>query len=211
MTNHRTTVLIADSRTAVRESLAALLSTDPAFVIAGSAGSGSAALREAAHKQPDLILIDPNFGRQRGWEVISSIKGLRPDSIILVHTNEMTAEQLLEAIQRGASDIIHKALPPDQLLERMKMAQARQFLVNPAVAGLLLTRLQAAAALPLSPRPLVEAEYRLLQLAARYPAVGDIARDLGEPLPLVYTTIASVIEKIQFAFFTGTALSRQLS
>ena len=206
MNQRRITVFIADAFPHVRDSLSALLSTDPEFVIVGLADNAPLAVREGVRNRPDLILIDPKFGQEEGWGTIFHLKKGLPQAVIVIHSSDITSEQMLQAIQSGASDIIPKSLPPGQLIKRLKMADAHQFRVHPALASGLLKLVGNPAGLPTTSRPLTQGEWQVLTLAVREQSVAVIAGQLGQTPGDVFTTIASLIDKVQYAFETHSAL-----
>ena len=58
VSKNRTRIVIADDHTVLRESLAALLSTQPDFVVEGRASNGQEALAIMKENQPDVLLLD---------------------------------------------------------------------------------------------------------------------------------------------------------
>lgn len=206
MNQRRIAVFIADVLPHVREGLSALLSTDPEFINAGLAASAGVATTEAVRLRPDLILIDPIFGKNQSWEIIARLKQNLPEAIILIHRSDITPEQMLAAMQRGASDVIHKSLPPGMLISRLKMAGAHQFRIHPALASGLVGIVGRRSELPPSSRPLSPAEWEVLQLAVNHPSVSEIAGHLGENPAAVFKLNASLIEKVHDAYRTNTAL-----
>ncbi|WP_033221589.1 response regulator [Streptomyces virginiae] len=103
-----------------------------------SATDGSSALRLAAARKPDVILLDLGLPDMDGIEVI---KGVRDWSRvpILVLSARHTSEDKIRALDAGADDYVTKPFSMDELLARLRAAVRRQEAAEPSQETVLVT------------------------------------------------------------------------
>lgn len=71
--------------------------------------------RVLKYKRVDFVLLDLKFGSISGLDILSKIKRMYPDSIIIIMTAYGTIETSKKAIKKGAYDYILKPLDLEQL------------------------------------------------------------------------------------------------
>ena len=78
-------VLVVDDTQHVRNMLVDMLELD-GFHVVGQAASGAEALDTAAHKQPDVIVMDHKMGDMDGLAAAEKIRAVRPEQPIILYT-----------------------------------------------------------------------------------------------------------------------------
>ncbi len=63
----------------------------------------------------DIILLDLMMPSLSGFDVLTRVKTLHPDSVIIVISGYVTIEHSIEAMKKGAFDFIPKPFTPEQL------------------------------------------------------------------------------------------------
>ncbi|MFG2293472.1 response regulator [Streptomyces sp. NPDC048603] len=121
------------------------------------ASDGAAAVRLAAARPPDVVLLDLGLPDMDGVEVIRSVRGWSR-SPILVLSARHTSEEKIRALDAGADDYVTKPFSMDELLARLRAA----------------TRRRAEAAADASPA-VVDTEDFTVDLAAKKVRRGDLA------------------------------------
>ena len=66
-------IVIADDHAVLRESLGALLGTQPDFEVLGKARNGTEALEMVQEKQPDVLVLDLFMPAGDGFEVLRTL------------------------------------------------------------------------------------------------------------------------------------------
>src|SRR4051794_22407958 len=66
-------ILIIDDHAVLRFGLRAILESQPHLSVVGEAMDGSTALALATAKQPDIVLLDLDLGKENGFDLIQSI------------------------------------------------------------------------------------------------------------------------------------------
>jgi len=95
-----------------------------------TAQTGSQALDEAAHRPPDLVILDLGLPDLDGVEVIGGLRGWT-DAPIIVLSGRADSTDKVEALDAGADDYVTKPFGMDELLARMR-AVARRSAAEPS-------------------------------------------------------------------------------
>src|SRR5215472_16137709 len=108
-TKNRVRVIIADDHAVLRESLAALLSSQPDFVVEGWASNGQEALELVKHHHPDVLVLDLCMPESDGFEVLRTLDraGSRVAAVVL--TGSESELDYAEAVRLGARGLVLKS------------------------------------------------------------------------------------------------------
>jgi two-component system, NarL family, response regulator NreC len=101
-------VLIVDDHPIFSKGLAALLSSQPLFSIAGEARNSCEAMEIIQIKQPDLAIVDLNLGNEDGLDFIKNVHALYSQLKILVLSMHDERYYASRAIKAGALGYIMK-------------------------------------------------------------------------------------------------------
>jgi DNA-binding NtrC family response regulator len=93
-----------------------------------TADCGTAAIREAAAREPEVVLLDLRLPDIDGLQVLTAIRDKSPASDIIVLTGHGSIDTAIESIRMGAFDYIAKPCPLDELEVRLQRALERQAL-----------------------------------------------------------------------------------
>jgi DNA-binding NarL/FixJ family response regulator len=110
----RIRVLLADDEPRARQSLRALLTTQPQVLLVGAATNGKEALDRLGRDRPDVVLLDVRMPELDGLEATRQIKARWPGIRVIVLS--MYPEYRAEALAAGADAFVVKGDPPDELL-----------------------------------------------------------------------------------------------
>jgi DNA-binding NarL/FixJ family response regulator len=127
----RINVLIVDDHLAVAESLQALLSRQPDLEIREIATHGAAALRIAAERQPDVVLMDQNLSGESGVVVASQLLAAHPGTAIVMLSGAMSQDELVAAVEVGVSGYLLKTTPAVEIVKAIRRAAAGEILLPP--------------------------------------------------------------------------------
>ncbi|MDA5282743.1 response regulator [Streptomyces sp. Isolate_45] len=89
------------------------------------AGDGGSALRLAAARKPDVILLDLGLPDMDGIDVIKGVRGWSKVPILVLSARH-TSEDKIRALDAGADDYVTKPFSMDELLARLRAATRRQ-------------------------------------------------------------------------------------
>ena len=184
-------IIIADDHPVVRAGLRALLNTADDIDVVGEAATPDEAVALAATLNPDLVLMDLQFGQGRtGADATRQIRAEDAAPYVLVLTNYDSDGDILSAVEAGASGYLLKDAPPDELLTAVRAAAAGESALAPAVAGRLMARMRAPQ-ISLSAR-----EIEVLRLVAEGASNIDVAAQLHISDATVKSHLVHVFSKL---------------
>ena len=112
--------------------LQVVLSILPAerFQIIAQASDGLEAVKKAEVLRPDLILLDIGLPRLNGIEVARTVKGVAPQTAILMLSQEASPEVVEEALKSGALGYVQKPRAQRELLAAIESVLAGKRFVS---------------------------------------------------------------------------------
>jgi two-component system NarL family response regulator len=132
------------------------------------------------------------------------MKEAAPSSKIVMLTISDEEEDLFEAIRAGASGYLLKDIPLDEVAEVVRAVYDGQSLINPSMAGKLLTEFATLAkrddeerAQQIPAPKLTDREMQVLKLVARGMNNRDIAKELFISENTVKNHVRNILEKLQ--------------
>lgn len=105
-------VLIVDDNELVREMMAAMLEGEAQVETAEHSAPALAALAE---RDFELVMADIRMPGESGLELLSKIKALKPDTMVVIMSGSQEIESPIEALKRGAFDYITKPFSLDKV------------------------------------------------------------------------------------------------
>ena len=174
--------------------------------LVGQASDGTEAVAVAGEALPDVVLMDIRMPKMTGIAAARQMKEVAPSAKIVMLTISDEEEDLFEAIRAGASGYLLKDIPLDEVAEAVRAVHGGQSLINPSMAGKLLSefatlakrddeeeeRVQHVAAPKLTDR-----EMEVLKLVARGMNNRDIAKELFISENTVKNHVRNILEKLQ--------------
>jgi len=183
-------VLIVDDHEVVRVGLQSLLGRRNDLSVAGAVGSGAEAVSVAEERRPDVVVMDVRMPGQNGIEACREIRSLLPDTKVLMLTSYADEDAVLASILAGASGYLLKDTTGQDLAEAILRVGAGASLLDPAVTGVVLSRIKAERGT--SADALSERERQILELIAQ----GKTNRQIGEALFLAEGTVRNLVSGI---------------
>jgi DNA-binding NarL/FixJ family response regulator len=183
-------VLVADDHPIVRGGIVALLDSADDVEVVGQASTGTEAVASALLLAPDLVLMDLRMPGLDGDEATSQILAANPAIKVVILTTYESDASILTAIEAGASGYLLKAAPEAELLAGIRSVARGEVALAPAIAALLVKRVQRPA-IALSAR-----ETEVLGLVAQGHSNPEIARRLFLGEATVKTHLLHAFEKL---------------
>lgn len=112
-------VLIADSQFLITESLKQILQDDMRFHVSNVVMEKRELTKELTKEDISLLIIDPSFIELSSFSELKEIKSSYPDLQLLVITNGLTRNEILELNNLGINDIILKTAGRDDIFEAL--------------------------------------------------------------------------------------------
>lgn len=117
-------MLIVDDSSAVRDGLHTILVRQCGISVVGEAINGIDAIDKAERLQPSVVLMDVQMPEMDGIEATAHIKGILPDTRILLLT--VHTELVDEAAAAGADAYLAKDTGRDELIRTIQELAKRE-------------------------------------------------------------------------------------
>jgi DNA-binding NarL/FixJ family response regulator len=189
----RIDIVIADDHAVLRESLAALLESQPDFAVIGTASSGEEALRLVQHHRPDVLLLDLFMPQRDGFDVLRTLDRGGDGVASVVLTGSENQSDYVQVVRLGARGLVLKGDDPQRLFAAIRTVAEGQLAFSDDVArGVLNAMASDARRPPTSLGRLSERERQVSYLVAR----GMKNRDIATQLTISENTVKRHLQSI---------------
>ncbi|MDP9793092.1 DNA-binding NarL/FixJ family response regulator [Catenuloplanes nepalensis] len=165
-------VVLADDQALIRAGFRMIIEAEPGLDVVGEAADGAEAVELCHRGRADVVLMDIRMPRMDGIEATRRIgadarlAGVR----VLVLTTFDDDDNVIHALQAGASGFLGKNVAPADLINAVRVVAAGEALLSPRATGGLISRLIHHVLPPVSQPPelglLTDRERELLLLVA---------------------------------------------
>ena len=133
----KTTIVIADDHTVVRQGLRMLLDAEPTMQVLAEAGTVPDAERLTRAHRPSILVLDLNMPGGSSLEAIPRIREQSPDTAIVVLTMQDDPAFARQALRAGANGFVLKEAADEELLGAIRQAAAGGTYLNPRLGALM--------------------------------------------------------------------------
>jgi len=186
-------IVIADDHAVLRESLGALLSTQPDFQVEGLASNGQDALALAQQHHPDVLVLDLFMPGGDGFEVLRTLDkgGSRIAAVVL--TGSDSEMDYAQVVKLGARGLVLKSDGPEKLFAAIRTVANGELAFSDELAQQVLTTMTAES--KASSNALARLSERERQIAY-YVARGMKNKDIGQQLTISENTVKRHLQSI---------------
>jgi DNA-binding NarL/FixJ family response regulator len=205
MTSQPVRIIVADDHQVVRAGFAALLDTQPDFMIVGTASDGNEAVQASRDAHPDVVLMDVRMPGMDGIEATRQLAGPAVTGPhiprVLILTTFDLDEYVYEALCAGASGFLLKDVTAERLFDAVRVVAAGEALLAPSVTRRLISEFTQPRVAAVS-RPVVALgsltprETEVLLLIAEGLSNPEIAGRLVVSEETVKTHVSRVLGKL---------------
>jgi len=185
---HTIRILVIDDAGLMREGLCALLRTEEGLEVVGAVATSTEAVRAAAARAPEIVIMDFAAATRSGLEAIATIRRQWPEAHIIVLTNRPDDRLMDAALHAGVEGYVLKNDSRTELMSAIRHASEGRRYITPSVAGRVVSgyiRSQAAVTRHNGPESLSDREREVMKLIA----AGYRTREIAEQLSLSHKTI----------------------
>ncbi|MFE1251060.1 response regulator [Streptomyces sp. NPDC058735] len=198
-------VLLVDDHQVVRRGLRTFLEVQDDIEVVGEAADGAEGVERAEELQPDVILMDVKMPGLDGVGALRRLRELDNPARVLVVTSFTEQRTVVPALRAGAAGYVYKDVDPDALAGAIRSVHAGHILLQPEVAGALLSQ-EGANSSPGRAGSLTDREREVLGLIADGRSNREIARALVLSEKTVKTHVSNILMKLDLADRTQAAL-----
>lgn len=116
----RIRVMLVDDHEIMRDGLREVLERQGDFEVVGQAQDGMAAVRDAEHLRPDVIIMDVMMPVKNGIDACREITEELPDTRVLILTASGEEGAVMEAVAAGATGFLQKYSGKEKLLSTVR-------------------------------------------------------------------------------------------
>ncbi|MFD3335036.1 response regulator [Streptomyces sp. NPDC058700] len=205
MADQRIRVLLVDDHQVVRRGLRTFLEVQDDIEVVGEASDGAEGVARAEELRPDVVLMDVKMPGTDGIEALKRLRALDNPARVLIVTSFTEQRTVVPALRAGASGYVYKDIDPDALAGAIRSVHAGHVLLQPEVAGALLTQDDSPGGTGRG-STLTEREREVLGLIADGRSNREIARALVLSEKTVKTHVSNILMKLDLADRTQAAL-----
>jgi DNA-binding NarL/FixJ family response regulator len=211
----KVSIVIADDHAVLRESLSALLNTQPDFRVIGSAGSGMEALDLMQKHHPQVLVLDLLMPNGDGFEVLRTLDraGSRVASVVLTASDKQT--DYVQTVRYGARGLVLKTDGPEKLFSAIRNVAAGELAFSDEITQQVIGAIAADTSVEVNTLArLSEREQEIANLVARGLKNRDIAAQLAISENTVKRHLQSIFSKtgsrdrLELAVLALTEISR---
>jgi len=200
---NRIRIVIADDHTVLRESLAALLSTQADFSVEGRAANGQETLAIIKEQAPDVLVLDLFMPEGDGFEVLRTLDraGSRVSAVVL--TGSDSELDYAQVVKLGARGLVLKSDGPEKLFAAIRNVANGELAFSDELAQQVLSTMTAESKSSANTMGRLSTRERQI---AYHVARGMKNKDIGEALAISENTVKRHLQSI----FTKTGARDRL-
>ncbi|MFJ8790820.1 response regulator [Streptomyces sp. NPDC102462] len=198
-------VLLVDDHQVVRRGLRTFLEVQDDIEVVGEAADGAEGVDRAGELRPDVILMDIRMPGMDGVDALRRLRELGNPARTLIVTSFTEQRTVVPALRAGAAGYVYKDVDPDALAGAIRSVHAGHILLQPEVAGALLSQEEVNSGQGRG-GSLTEREREVLGLIADGRSNREIARALVLSEKTVKTHVSNILMKLDLADRTQAAL-----
>ncbi|MFI5675769.1 response regulator [Streptomyces cellulosae] len=198
-------VLLVDDHQVVRRGLRTFLEVQDDIEVVGEAADGTEGVARAEELEPDVVLMDVRMPGMDGVDALRKLRELNNPARVLIVTSFTEQRTVVPALRAGAAGYVYKDIDPDALAGAIRSVHAGHILLQPEVAGALLSQDDNNSGQGRG-GSLTEREREVLGLVADGRSNREIARALVLSEKTVKTHVSNILMKLDLADRTQAAL-----
>ncbi|WP_317450919.1 response regulator transcription factor [Alkalibacillus aidingensis] len=197
-------LVIVDDHDVVRKGIKTYLMTEESIDVVGEASSGNQGVELVLKEKPDVVLMDLMMENGTGIEATEKITNQLPDCKIIILTSFYDDEKVFPALEAGAFSYMLKTSSADEIAAAVKKAANGENVIEPKVAGKMMSRIRTPERLP--HEELTERELEVLICIGNGLTNAEISEKLFIGIKTVKTHVSNVLHKLEVQDRTQAAV-----
>ncbi len=185
-------VFLLDDHDIVRKGVRALLESAGDIAIVGEASTVVDAKRLIPELLPGVVVLDTQLPDGSGLDLCRELRGLSPESRVLVLTSDESEESIVAAMHAGAAGYVLKQVEGTSLLSAVRTIASGHSLIDPVLARRMINWMEQSSDGPEELAGLTDQQLRILSLLAE----GLTNKEIGDRLYLAEKTVKNHVTRI---------------
>jgi DNA-binding NarL/FixJ family response regulator len=191
-----TRIIVADDHSLFRDGIVSMLEAG-GFEVVGQAGNGHDTLEAIRRLMPDVVLMDLQMPKMDGLEALKRITAEFPGVKVVILTVSDDDDDLLAAIQAGASGYLLKDLDSEEFLELLAGLERGEAPMTRKTASRLMRRLSSGSGSETALATLSERELDVLALVSQGMPNKAVAERLSISENTVKYHMKNILQKLE--------------
>ena len=188
-------VLVVDDHPLWRQTVRSVIERSDAARQVIEAGDGTEAIEIVRARKPDVVIMDMALPGTHGVEATRQITEISPATRVLVLSSSDDEDQVLEAVEAGASGYLLKTAGHSEILEGLRRVHAGELVFPPSLAGIVMQELRGGSNRRGAAGPLTALTARELDVLGLM-AEGHTNETIGNTLHLSGKTVEAHVTSI---------------
>ena len=189
--------MIVDDHPITRQGLGQLIKATNDLELCAEAASPEAALEEARHVEPDVIIADLSYGGMDGFELIKQLKAQNPNVRVLVLSIHDESYYAQRALKVGAMGYLMKHEDVERVIDGIRAVYQGHVFLSDRMSQVLLSRVGGGTGAPIGAESLTDREVEVLQLIGKGLSTRQVADQLGLSVKTVETHRENIKQKLK--------------
>ena len=140
-------VVLAEDNSIYAELLASAIARDRRLNVVYSTSDVSEIARQVTRFQPDVVVLSASLegNPEGGFEVLEKLKGVAPQSKLIVLLERSVPDQVVQAFRMGARGVFSRTSPVKELSKCIRVVHAGQIWANSEELGFVVRALASAS------------------------------------------------------------------
>jgi len=186
--------LVVDDYDAFADSLTRILNKERDIEVVGAAANCASAIELVEQLLPDVVVLDHDLPDGTGVDVAKCIRGLSPDTRVLMLSGRFDDQTVAEAIEAGCSGYVSKDRAVWELVTAVRLVQSGETYLSPDVLAAMMLRMEDGR--EGGAQVLSEQEHDILRLMAAGVTDKLIAKELSLSLRSVRKDVRDALVKL---------------
>lgn len=189
-------VAIVEDDRVVRENLAVLIDAAPGFACVAQCSSAEEAWTSLPAVRPEVVLMDIHLPGHTGIVCVARLRGLLPETQIIMLTIEEDIDRVFESLKAGATGYLLKHSSPQEILEAVEEVHRGGAPMSSHIARKVVTAFRSTSDGVPAAAALTAREEQTLRLLAKGLRSKEIADSLGVSPGTINTHVRKIYEKL---------------
>ena len=185
-------VLLVDDHQILRDGVKSLMETTPDVRVVATANTAKEALQKLEHTTIDVVITDMSLPDEDGVWLVTKIRSRWPDLPVQVLSMYSEPDQVVQALEAGASGYMTKIADKQELLDAIRTVASGNSYLQPRIAPYVISALRATNGRDTLKNKLTPRDLSLLRALSE----GRSNREIGDQLHISVSSVKTALRSL---------------